>query len=919
MKSLFTSFAIFFAMYSFAQMPELMVQTGHQSSVDYISISPDGTKMFSVESLLTGTGILWDLTSGKQLRIFRNAVAGAFYPDSRSFLVAYKSKVFKAFDLSGNIIKSYSPKLNWAYFMVGMEGTKLNADKGILLNDGNVTNAFDRTENKIYDSHNAVDYVAAKELIASGADNNIVAILNSKTGETQKRIDMKFDPVQSVTSVSFSKDNNLILAAGDADKGSVNIVDISTGNILKIFTYPYKIIKAKFADDGKNFLILSPANLSLINAENGNTIWRRELIKKYQGNYASNFESAGKRIVLWKTEEKIFKIFDSETGANLPDIKTIAAGKTGTLQLLTDQKILTSRADGLLLFWNLNSGKLEKPSGNLLPQNTIATKQVGTFRYLSYPGNNRPTETSGTFSPDGKYYVRGMSDGTIDFYDVSTRDGDITKRINAHVSAVLSISFSKNGQLMFTSGYDNTIKIWNAEKRILLATLYSFPETDDWAVVTPDGHFDATKKAQENMFFVKGETTIALSELFEKFYTPNLLPRILEGENFAPLPINIITLKDAPKVKITAAEMQRNLTVEDDAATYNTTKEQVTIKVQADCPNDGVTEIRLFQNGKLVETTRNLLVEDENKSEKSLTKTFTVNLSAGNNSFKTVAFNTERTESKPAEIIVNYKPANNEQPVIASTTLHLIVVGVNTYKNPKYNLNYALADATSFSEAITVGSKNLFSNTNSIFIKNEEATKEGITAAFEKIKAAAKPQDLFIFYYAGHGTMNDKNEFFLVPYDVTQIYGNDGALAQNGFSSALLKQMSKDIKAQKQLFILDACHSAAALEAVAGARGAPEEKAIAQLARATGTYWLTASSSDQYASEFSQLGHGSFTYCLLQAFKGDANPTDKKLTVKILDAYLQTKVPEITQKYKGTAQYPASYGYGNDFPILIVK
>ena len=38
-----------------------------------------------------------------------------------------------------------------------------------------------------------------------------------------------------------------------------------------------------------------------------------------------------------------------------------------------------------------------------------------------------------------------------------------------------------------------------------------------------------------------------------------------------------------------------------------------------------------------------------------------------------------------------------------------------------------------------------------------------------------------------------------------------------------------------------------------------------------------------------------------------------------LDAYLQTKVPEITQKYKGTPQYPASYSYGNDFPIIIIK
>jgi uncharacterized caspase-like protein len=67
------------------------------------------------------------------------------------------------------------------------------------------------------------------------------------------------------------------------------------------------------------------------------------------------------------------------------------------------------------------------------------------------------------------------------------------------------------------------------------------------------------------------------------------------------------------------------------------------------------------------------------------------------------------------------------------------------------------------------------------------------------------------------------------------------------------------------------------------------------------------------------VGHGSFTHRLLEAFKGDADKGNKKLTVKQLDAYLQTKVPEITQQYKGTPQYPASYSYGNDFPIIIIK
>ena len=479
--------------------------------------------------------------------------------------------------------------------------------------------------------------------------------------------------------------------------------------------------------------------------------------------------------------------------------------------------------------------------------------------------------------------------------------------------------FLKNERYLLTEEYGG-LCIWDVQKQRKLAKIYMFESSNDWVILTDDGRFDATENALKKMYFTKGKEIIPLESLYEKYYVPGLLKQIWEDAAPNNVP-NINDLKSPPLIKISIESVDRNLEVADEyIKTINLTKQTASIKVEADGQNDFISEIVLYQNGKLVNSTRNLTVEDENKGEKTSAKTFTVTLNTGSNNFKAIAINSQRTESIPAQLIANYTPAViDPKPVENDMQLYMLVVGLNNYKNSKYNLNYAQADAASFSEAITEGSKNLFSKINTINLKNEEATKEGITAAFEKIKITAKPQDLFIFYYAGHGTMNNKNEFFLVPYDVTQLYGNDGALAQNGFSANTLKQMSKDIKAQKQLFILDACQSAGALEAIAGARGAPEEKAIAQLARSTGTQWLTASGSEQTASEFSQLGHGSFTYCLLEAFKGDADKGDKKLTVKQLDAYLQTKVPEITQKYKGTAQYPASYSFGNDFPIIIIK
>ncbi len=526
-------------------------------------------------------------------------------------------------------------------------------------------------------------------------------------------------------------------------------------------------------------------------------------------------------------------------------------------------------------------------------------------------------------SPSGKYAATqipvalnvdaGSDIGLVDIIH-NKQDG----KMQGTGDEVKGFIFLHNERYMLTEEYGG-LCLWDVVKKRKIGKIYMFEKSGDWVLLTDDGRFDATEGALKKMYFTKGKEIIPIESLFEKYYVPGLLKQIWDNTLPDNVP-DINDLKSAPLIKITIENKDRNLEVADDIETIKTDKEQVTIKAEADGIKDVVNEIRLYQNGKLVQSTRNLSVEDDNKGEKILTKNFTVILNAGINNFRAVAINSQRTESLPAKIIANYTPAIvPPKPEGNDIQLHLLVVGVNIYKNPRYSLNYANADATAFIAALTQGSQNLFGKVNTTFLKDDEATKEGLITAFEKIKAVARPQDLFVFYYAGHGVINDKKEFFLVPYDVTQMYGNDGALAQKGFSAAALQQMSKDIKAQKQLFILDACQSAGALEVVAGARGAAEEKAIAQLARATGTQWLTASGSEQFASEFQQLGHGSFTYCLLEAFKGDAGNTDKKLTVKQLDAYLQNKVPEITKKYKGTEQYPSSYSYGNDFPIIIIK
>jgi WD40 repeat protein len=877
---------------------------------DKIFISPNG-KLLAItryekliennEEVSAGTVQLLDIASKKIIKKFTGIQDSSInilsFSNNSRYIATKAGKSFILYDLATlKFVKTfYSEDIFTNSILFSADDTKLlqgiNSDGSVVqwnLKESNVEKIFGSQANFV------------KDLAVTPDQKSLVLLYGTSEYYGERFFLQKFDLNSTVlskinsTGIAGSMQNFNIASAGGGrlfEPGTVNMIDAILSN--------QTVIAFSISNNNRTLVTTnqyeSQPQLSFYNVEDGKKI---NSISLQSTAYSLLFSKDDKIIYVgYYGNNKIDKI-EIKTGTILKTFEHIDSyskdRKINQLLISKDENTLIGVNEFRKMYsWNTTTG---------VESEVRVSSETGGFSLKTVPNTNT--------------FIYGDGIKNIEIYDLSANK--IIRALTCNSRTIGALDITPDGKFIFYCNNDKSVSIWDLTKGALVATMVFFGEKD-WVIVDKAGRFDGTQESIKKMYYVKGLDIIPLESNYEQFYTPSLLQRILEGENFTPQPVNINTLKDAPKVKIAAEQIKRNLTVEDDVAVFSSEKEHVNIKVQADCPNDGVTEIRLFQNGKLVETTRNLTVEDEKTSEKSSIKTFAVTLSPGENRFKAIAFNTERTESKPAELIVSYTALNIDAPVQAATTLHLIVVGINTYKNPKYNLNYALADATSFAEAITKGSKNLFTKTNTVFIKDADATKEGMVAAFNKIKATAKPQDLFVFYYAGHGVINDKKQFFLVPYDVTQLYGNDEALAQKGFSTVEMQQMSKDIKAQKQLFILDACQSAAALNDVVSSRGVAEEKAIAQLARATGTFWLTASSSDQFASEFSQLGHGSFTYCLLQAFKGDANPGDKKLTVKILDAYLQIKVPEITQKYKGTAQLPASYSFGNDFPIIIVQ
>ena len=472
-------------------------------------------------------------------------------------------------------------------------------------------------------------------------------------------------------------------------------------------------------------------------------------------------------------------------------------------------------------------------------------------------------------------------------------------------ATLMQMEISKDGEYIYATDSRNLTHIFSVKKEQVVAILYTWGQRD-YAFVTPDGRMEGTREAIANLVWClkqgQNESTTPLESTYDQMYTPNLMSQVFSNtlqENAVSLETIV---KFTPEIKILNPKPE-----------FKTSNPTLSITCELKENGDEIKQVRIFVNDKLV--------SDETRGMKSAgnTATYNVTLLPGVNSVKAVAITKNGYQSGAAEVMVTYSGTAPE------SRLFVMAIGIDKYKNSSYNLNYAVADASAIVERVKSSGAGIFKSISIYSYRNETARRDSILSGFSRIAALAQPQDAFILYYAGHGVMSEgtaeiPKDFYLVLQDITQLYGNDKKLKELGISAVDLRELSKKITAQKQVVFLDACQSGAAVETFA-MRGAAEEKAILQLARSTGSYLIASTGTEQYASEFKELGHGVFTYSILQGLdcNADGSEKDKKITIQELNAYLNDNIPLLTEKYHGIIQYPKAWSIGMDFPISLCK
>jgi WD40 repeat protein len=251
-------------------------------------------------------------------------------------------------------------------------------------------------------------------------------------------------------------------------------------------------------------------------------------------------------------------------------------------------------------------------------------------------------------------------------------------------------------------------------------------------------------------------------------------------------------------------------------------------------------------------------------------------------------------------------------------TLHLLVVGINRYRDKALELRYAVQDGRALIDTIRQTGAPLFRQVKVTPLFDDQATLKGVESAFHKANKTVNTQDVFMLYLAGHGVTLDGRYYFL-PQDFR--YYDEAAIRANAINQEHLQRWLAGVPARKSLVLIDTCESGSFSQSMVAVRGMAEKTAISKLTRATGRATIVASTDEQPAAE-GYRGHGVFTYVLLQALRhadGEFGNRDGYTGLFELAAYVNDQVPTITMDAFKFEQIPQVHMVGTDFPIGVVN
>ena len=433
---------------------------------------------------------------------------------------------------------------------------------------------------------------------------------------------------------------------------------------------------------------------------------------------------------------------------------------------------------------------------------------------------------------------------------------------------------------------------------------------NSWIVLTPEGFFSASEGAGRHLNLVRGFESLSVDQVYNALYRPDLVREALAGDPDGKVEAAAARL-DLDKV-VASGLPPRILDLYSPAG-GRVPGDVIELSVDVEARGGGIGRVEWRVNGIVQGVDgrglgpARLKAEDRDEAGPALTtlrkRLFLV---PGENAVSVVAYNGANLIASGASEIVIF----SHQAAVSKPRLHVLAAGVDDYFDSRLALNYATSDARALGTALQRAGRGLYERVNVRYLEDEEVSAETMASSFAALGGEVRPQDVFVFFLAGHGKTVDGRYYFL-PRDFR--YRDSEDLTRTAISQEQLQAWIAQVAAQKSVLLLDTCESGS-LTKEATARGLEEMAAIERLSRAVGRTILTAATDTAPALE-GYRQHGLFTYTLLEAFAMADGDGDEQIEIDELIGYVDERLPELSEAVFGYRQVPQYSSRGSIFPL----